>query len=250
MTTFQAQDPGTPLAQWQASAQLQAVPAISLEQLLPTGCRLVVVAPHPDDEILGCGGLLAMLHGREPALLLVSVSDGEASHPHSQQWSQERLREQRPRESAAALRRLGLDLGQLQWLRLGLADTTVAQHERWLAEHLVGLLRPQDRVLTTWRLDGHSDHDAVGRACARACETVGAQLLEVPIWAWHWARPNDPRLPWPRAHKLFLDPGVRVLKQQAIAAHTSQLLADGDTPAVLLPTTLVRLLQPFELVFT
>ena len=242
--------PGTPLPQWQASPTLQAVPAISHEQLVPLGSRLVVVAPHPDDEILGCAGVLAAMRGREGDLLLVSVSDGEASHPHSRRWSSERLRQQRPRESADALRRLGLAMAQLNWLRLGLPDSAVANHERWLGEHLIQVLHINDRVLTTWRLDGHCDHEAVGRACARACETVAAHLIEVPIWAWHWARPGDPRLPWQRAHKLYLDRAVLALKQQAIAAYTSQLQADGKTPPVLDDETLARLLQPFELVFT
>lgn len=244
------QGPGTPLSQWQSSPILQAVPAISHDRLVPMGCRLVVVAPHPDDEVLGCGGVLAGMRGREDQLLLVSVSDGEASHPASRHWTSERLRQQRPRESADALRRLGLDLRRLTWLRLGLSDSATANHERWLAERLVQLLRANDRVVTTWRLDGHCDHEAVGRACARACETVGARLIEVPIWAWHWARPSDPRLPWQRAHKLFLDRAVLALKQQAIAAHTSQLQADGATPPVLDTEALARLLQPFELVFT
>ncbi|ROL64910.1 PIG-L deacetylase family protein [Pseudomonas vranovensis] len=244
------QAPGTALAHWQASAILQSVPAITHDQLVPGGRRLVVVAPHPDDEVLGCGGVLAGMRGREHELLLVSVSDGEASHPDSRHWTSERLRQQRPRESADALRRLGLDLSRLSWLRLGLADSAVANHERWLAERLVQLLRASDRVLTTWRLDGHCDHEAVGRACARACDTVGARLIEVPIWAWHWARPSDPRLPWQRAHKLFLDRAVLALKQQAIAAHTSQLQADEQTPPVLDREALARLQQPFELVFT
>ena len=254
MTLQQPHNPlqghGTPLSQWQASPTLQAVPAISHEQLVPLSCRLVVVAPHPDDEVLGCGGVLAGMRGREADLLLVSVSDGEASHPQSRHWTSERLRQQRPRESADALRRLGLDLTRLTWLRLGLPDSAVANHERGLAERLVQLLRANDRVLTTWRLDGHCDHEAVGRACARACETVGARLIEVPVWAWHWAQPSDPRLPWPHAQKLFLDRAVLALKQQAIAAHTSQLQADGETPPVLDAEVVARLLQPFELVFT
>lgn len=243
------QAPGTPLAQWQTCGLLQATPAIRHEQLLPPGCRLVVVAPHPDDEILGCGGILAGMAGRETEVLLVSVSDGEASHPDSTHWNPGRLRQQRPRESAEALRRLGLHLPQLSWLRLGLADSAVASRERWLGDHLRTLLQPGDRVLSTWRQDGHCDHEAVGRACAQACRISAAELIEVPIWAWHWAHPNDPRLPWQRARKLFLPRDVLARKQHAIAAHASQVQADGKTPPVLEHEALARLLQPFELVF-
>lgn len=62
--------------------------------------------------------------------------------------------------------------------------------------------------------------------------------------------PQRPALPWQRAHKLFLDRAVLALKQQAIAAHTSQLQADEQTPPVLDREALARLQQPFELVFT
>lgn len=242
---------GTTLAQWQASRALQAVPTISRDLLLPAGSRLVVVAPHPDDEVLMCGGLLANLALDDSELLLISVTDGTGSHPGSTLWPVERLRSERPRESADALSRLGFDPRTIEWQRLGLADSAVADSHESLLQQLNAVLRNGDRVLTTWRHDGHCDHEAVGHACASAARRCQAQLLEVPVWAWHWAHPEDPRLPWLRARKLAVPTHTLKRKRAALAAHRSQLLADPSTgrPAILSAATLERLLQPFELVF-
>ena len=49
--------------------------------------------------------------------------------------------------------------------------------------------------------------------------------------------------------KLALSPQQLARKRAAIAAHASQLHADGEQPPVLSQTTLQRLLQPFELLF-
>ncbi|MCF5227547.1 PIG-L family deacetylase, partial [Pseudomonas syringae] len=46
-----ASDQGTPLAAWNASARLGALPAITADLLVPPNCRAVIIAPHPDDEI-------------------------------------------------------------------------------------------------------------------------------------------------------------------------------------------------------
>ncbi|MCK8658428.1 PIG-L deacetylase family protein [Pseudomonas umsongensis] len=243
------QGPGTSLAQWQASERLARVPTITHRQLVPAGQRLVVVAPHPDDEVLGCAGILAGMQGREADVLLIAVTDGEASHPQSRHWTPTRLRQQRPKESMRALACMGLDVTALGWQRLGLPDSGVAGQEALLIERLMALIRPHDRVITTWRLDGHCDHEATGRATACAVAQQGACLIEVPVWAWHWARPDDARIPWARAHKYRLEPQVLAQKRQAIAAHVSQVSPEGQAPAVLSRETLERLLQPFELVF-
>ena len=242
--------PGTSLAQWQSSPALARVPMISHRTLVPQGSRLVVVAPHPDDEILGCAAILAGMQGREADILMIAVTDGEASHPGSRQWSPARLRQQRPLESVHALQRLGLDTQALHWQRLSAPDSAVPDHEDHLAARLMALLEPGDRVVTTWRHDGHCDHEATGRATERAARQKQACLIEVPVWAWHWAHPQDPRIPWARAHKLMLDPPQLARKREAIAAHVSQVNADGDNGAVLSDDAIERLLQPFELVFT
>lgn len=49
---------GTPLHLWQSSAHLTQLPYIDIAELVPEGSRAVIIAPHPDDEVLGCGGLL------------------------------------------------------------------------------------------------------------------------------------------------------------------------------------------------
>ncbi len=241
--------PATRPEQWQQSAHLARATWIEPTQLCPPGQRLVVVAPHPDDEILACGGLLASFRGREQDLLLISVTDGEASHPGSDHWTEHRLRRQRPQESRNALIRLGLDVQALDWQRLALKDSAVAREEAYLVNHLGNLLRAGDQLLCTWRGDGHSDHEAVGRACAQAAQARGAGLLEAPVWAWYWAQPEDARLPWERAYKIRLNADALQRKHLAIAAHVSQLQADGERPPVLPAATLECLLQPFELVF-
>jgi LmbE family N-acetylglucosaminyl deacetylase len=242
---------GTSLHAWNTSRKLAQLPVISADMLVPLNSRAVIIAPHPDDEVLGCGGLMRQLAQLQRPLLLISVTDGSASHPGSHTWPPQRLSAVRPQESAEALRRLELPLHSLQWIRGGFDDTQVAAQEDRLAQFLERYLRPSDVVFTTWALDGHSDHEAVGRASARAAQAVGAQCHEVPIWAWHWADPEDERLPWDRARKLLLDPTTIARKRHAVHAFASQLEGDpqiGLDP-VLPPTALERLLQTFEVIF-
>ncbi|MEB6589300.1 PIG-L family deacetylase [Pseudomonas asiatica] len=240
---------GTPWSAWQQSAHLARATWLDPRQLCPPGRRLVLIAPHPDDEILMAGGLLTGFKGREQDLLLISATDGEGSHPGSSHWTEHRLRHQRPQESRLALQQLDLDLKRLDWRRLNLKDGQLPREEAFLVSHLTQLLRPGDLLMATWRGDGHCDHEAVGRAAAQAALARRVQLAEVPIWAWHWAQADDPRLPWPRARRLQLDEPDLARKRKALAAHASQLEPDGHNLPVLRTDLLDCLLQPFELVF-
>ena len=71
---------GTPEDVWWAPGGLDTIPARDPAVVRPPG-RVVVVAPHPDDEVLGVGGTLAAWAPVE--VLVVAVTDGEGSHPGS-----------------------------------------------------------------------------------------------------------------------------------------------------------------------
>lgn len=242
---------GTTEAQWLSWPGLVCdTPCVSAAALVPEQHRAVIVAPHPDDEILMLGGLMQQLARLRRRLLLIAVTDGSASHAGSTEWTPQRLALERPQESADALRRLRLH-SPPQILRLGLPDGAVVDACASLTDRLTDLLHGDDVVFSTWRHDGHPDHDATGRACARATARRGAALVEVPVWAWHWARPGDTRLPWQRARRVLLEGEASQRKREAVRAFTSQLLPDASTGAgpILRSTTVERTARPFELVF-
>ena len=187
----------------------------------------MVVAPHPDDEVLACGGLLARHAAHGGSSLVVAVTDGEASHDASSLWSPQALAAARRGESAEGLLRLGLR--NPTPVRLALPDGAVTQNEAALCAALMQLLQPGDVVVTTWQLDGHPDNDATGRCTAQVCKERGCSLVEAPVWMWHWANPDDSRIPWHRLRSLPLDAATQQQKQDALAAHASQLGARGLT---------------------
>jgi len=240
---------GTTETEWRNWPGLDSLPAIAVSQLVPEGSRAVVVAPHPDDEVLAVGGLLAQLAESGTPVELIAVTDGTASHRGSTEWPAERLAQARPRESLRALHRLGLD--GIEPARLGLPDGGLRALRAVLAARLVSLLRPRDVVFTTWRRDGHPDHEATGEACALAAASAGARMVEVPVWGWHWSRPGDARMPWRHAFRLPLSEEAVRRKRAAVQAFTSQLRRDPSTGSgpVLRATTVQRAARPYEVVF-
>lgn len=236
---------GTPESTWQAWPGLHELPSVAAGDVVPPAGRIIVLAPHPDDEVLGLGGLLAQLSAEHREILLLAVTDGMSSHPGSETWSPTALGKVRPQETAEALRRMDIDADVL---RLGMPDAAVADFEEILTRHVTETLQEGDTVLATWRNDAHPDHEAVGRAAAAASEAAGATLLEVPVWMWHWAEPADPRVPWDRAVRVPMPAAVHEAKQHAVQAYASQISHDPalEIGAVLPQEVLDRLLRPYE----
>lgn len=210
--------------------------------------RLVVVAPHPDDELLMCGGLLQRHLSRGGDALLMAVTDGEASHRGVEDMPVEALRTTRKNESRQGLAQLGLTEPPV--IRLELPDGEVSAHAAVLREALARTLQPEDMVVTTWRLDGHPDHEATGEAVAAACAAVGCQLLEAPVWMWHWAAPGHEAVPAARIHALDLSPVEVATKMRALECHRSQWNARSTSlPPVLDRSVLHRSTWPSEYFF-
>lgn len=223
---------------WQTWLVEEGIARVPAHELVEKWQRLVIIAPHPDDEILTCGALLHTHLARGGTCLVVAVTDGEASHADCAAHDARELAQQRRLESRDGLLRLGV--AQTELLRLGLPDGGLGGCAQDLEICLAGLLQPSDVVVTTWRLDGHPDHEACGRAASSACRANGAKLLESPVWMWHWAEPWDPQVDWTRLRGVGMDGDTLARKLHALAAHRSQLTPRSATLLPVLDAALVE----------
>lgn len=208
---------GTDEAEWLAARLPDLLPHLAL----PEG-PVVVVAAHPDDEVLGFGGAMAALLDAGATVRTVCLTDGEASHGPLPTPDREQLAARRRGELAAALG----DLGDLPFaVHAGLPDTGLDEHES-RARTVIGEVLDEVGAavcVAPWVGDLHSDHEAAGRAARDACGDRSTPVWFYPVWMWHWARPYDPRVPWDRVSVLPLAQAAVDRKKAALARFTSQL---------------------------
>jgi LmbE family N-acetylglucosaminyl deacetylase len=189
--------------------------------------RAVVVAPHPDDEVFGVGGILHDLGRTGWTLDLVAVTDGEGAFGAAP--GRDQLAGRRRQEQRRALHRLGLD--EITVHRLGLPDGQLDHHGAAIAAGVRAVAAGADWLLTTWRHDGHPDHEATGRAVAVVAAGCGIALAEYPVWGWR-------RLPRARQWRWPLGDVTSAAKHAAMAAFASQLEPSPHGPPVV-PAALV-----------
>ena len=238
----------------QAAAFLAAaaeLPIGDLDAIIGTG-GLVVLAPHADDESLGCGGLIAMacLAGRQ--VRIVVLSDGVGSHPSSPSYPPARLRALREQEASAAATALGLPPDCVHFLRLpdrfvpsrgSDADTVAETIAAIAAECAAGA------IFTTWRHDPHADHVAAANLVTLAKHHLPtAHIYAYPIWGWALAPEVEVGGP-PEGARIDIQAHLQA-KGLAIAAHRSQTtrMIDDDPQGFCLDAlTLRRFQRPFEI---
>lgn len=234
---------GTTVAEWRAWGR--KFPTLDL-----TDCpALIVVAPHPDDETLGFGATASALRRRGVDVTVVAVSDGGGEVPGLSRLERTWLE----RDRRAELRRATGILGIGEPICLGLPDGDLSAHEDELTGILAERLAAAPRgtwCATTWRGDGHPDHEAVGRSAAAAVDQAGARLMEFPLWMWHWAWPDDPDVPWDRMAMAPHDAASTARKRRATGAFETQFTPfEPGMDVVLPPFVLQRLFAVGEAVF-
>ncbi|GAA3978639.1 PIG-L deacetylase family protein [Hymenobacter antarcticus] len=221
----------------------------------------VVVVPHPDDEALGCGGLLALLRQAGQPVAAVLVSDGTMSHPDSTVFSAPARRAVRVTEFRHSLTILGAD--EVAPLLLDLPDGQVpasadAPGFMDAANQLRVFLeqRQAATVLVPWRRDPHPDHRATAQLVQAALAGMARppHRLEYVVWAWERAAPEDlPTAADAVAGFRVAIGAVAAKKQRAIAAHRSQMapgvFTDDPNGFLLSADMLARFAEPYEVFF-
>jgi LmbE family N-acetylglucosaminyl deacetylase len=229
--------PGTAEAGWSGWLAARRWPSWAPD---PSWREVAVCAAHPDDEVLGAGGVLTLLATAGVAVHLVAVTDGEASHPGSAVLSPAELAAARVVETDRALAALGVPA---RTTRLGLPDSALAEREDDVRAGVAAAVAGADAVLSTWTGDAHPDHEVVGRAALAAGRAAGVPVWQYPVWAWHWAQPDDPRVPWGSARLVRLSPAARAAKRAAVDCFVTQVRPLGPAAAdraVLLPEVLAH----------
>ncbi|GAA0662838.1 LmbE family N-acetylglucosaminyl deacetylase [Sphingomonas insulae] len=181
----------------------------------------VVIAPHPDDEVIGAAALIGALRRRGCRVTIVIVSDGAASHPGSRRWPAARLIAERYRESRRALRRLGVPAGAVR--TLGLPDGAVSAHLPACTLALRRIVADADLIVAPAIGDAHPDHRAVAMALRRV--PGGARRLAYQVWP-----PRSLDRGRGRGRTLAA-PGGSAGKRSLIRLHRTQLGAISDDPA-------------------
>ncbi len=186
---------------------------------VPKGRRVVVLAPHPDDETLGCGLLIARLVRTGVPVAVVALTDGDASHPGSLRWPPQALAQTRRRELRRALQRLGAGRAAVRFMGWpdGALDRALGARRLAAACRVAGA----GAILAASGEDHHPDHRAGFAAAGVAARWLGIPLVGYAVWSRLGTAPL----------RRVRDPATAA-KRWAVAAHRSQV-SDyiGDAPA-------------------
>lgn len=225
----------------EALAAMERFPILSFEEIGPKA--ILIIAPHPDDESLGCGGLIRAARDRGVPVCIVILSDGTGSHPGSSAYPADRLRALRESEALTAASLLGVASGDVHFLRL--PDRFVPS-EGAAAEPVVGRLAElvrsseSDFVAVTWGEDPHCDHKAAASLAQAACTHTSARLFCYPIWGRTLPADADVKALPGKGFRLDIR-NERTAKREAVAAHRSQttdLITDDPNGFTLTPELL------------
>lgn len=186
----------------------------------------LIVAPHADDESLGCGGVISLLRKYGQDVFILLLSDGTLSHPNSKEYPAEKLRDLRERELLDAAKTLGVEAENIIFCRFPDRNVPSIHSEKFEASvssisKILNVIKPQS-IFVPWRRDPHPDHKAAFQLINSA-DTFNAKIYEYPIWLEELGDSGDEPTPEESMPFRLNISNVLSQKQEAISKHLSQI---------------------------
>lgn len=206
------------------------------QTILQISNNLVILAPHPDDEVFGCGGLIARLIAECHAPHVIVLTGGGGSHRGCCSTAESDIISARRELTHKAMSALGLPESHIH--ELDFTDGHISEGnaaEKKKLESLISEINP-DVILVPHHGEGWPDHLA---ARDLGIELAGedTEVYEYCVWMWYYRQKN---LDWKNAYVLQMTEAEHQKKLEAIETYHSALAPCGKPWVGVLPKLFVK----------
>lgn len=202
---------------------------------LPISGDTLIVAPHPDDEVIGCAGLIQKLveQGTPPNVII--LTRGEGSHRGCCSTSGKDIMHERHKLTLRAAATLGLPESNIHCLEYPDGGISIEHKETDKLQSLLARLSPK-AVFIPHKGEGWPDHVKVAGIIKNILKQP-ADIYEYCVWVWYY---NVWNLDYKNARILKMSPMQHQRKLQATELYTTPLAPCGKPWSGVLPKVFLK----------
>lgn len=198
--------------------------------------HILIIAPHPDDEILGCGGLIQRALTKGGRVDVVILTNGEASHDGCCEKSD--IAENRTLLTYRAAQAIGLQQENIH--KLDFKDGGVSLDDEENVDRLYKLLAAiqPEQIYIPHQNEGWRDHVIIKSLISSFVEqTPKAELYEYLVWSWYYVRGW---FNWRQCSVLRMNKKECLSKITAMNVYTTDIAPCGKPWSGTLPNILIK----------
>ena len=203
---------------------------------LPFTDKTVIVAPHPDDEVIGCAGLIQALVERGTPPHVIILTGGEGSHRGCCNTSAEEIIAARHQLTLKAAATLGLPESHIHCLHYPDGAVALEHSETERLQTLLSEFAPQ-AVFVPHRGEGWSDHLQAAEITKHLLKGQDVSIYEYCVWMWYY---NVWRLDYRNARVSRMSHAQHQRKLQAIDEYVTPQAPCGKPWSGVLPKSFLK----------
>ena len=200
--------------------------------------RVLIVAPHPDDEILGCGGIIQGIREQNKDVAVAVLTGGEKSHGGCCDLDEVVLKNKRRELSRKAGEVVGMDLTKLYFLDFPDSKITESDVEVNKLERLITEFRP-GMIFVPHIFEGWADHVEAGKIIGKLTREREIRVVEYCVWFWYNPYYRFGQVRWHDALLYRMSRKERRNKREAIRVYMNAKASCGKPYSGVLPSILL-----------
>lgn len=203
---------------------------------LPLTEKTVIIAPHPDDEVIGCAGLIQTLVERGTPPHVIILTGGEGSHRGCCDTAATAIVETRHQLTLKAAATLGLPESHIHCFHYPDGGVAIEHPETERLQALLSELAPQS-LFVPHRGEGWSDHLQAAEITKHLLKGKDVSIYEYCVWMWYY---NVWRLDYRNARVLRMSRAQHQRKLQTVDEYVTPQAPCGKPWSGVLPKPFLK----------
>lgn len=199
--------------------------------------KILIISPHPDDEVLGCGGLITKFNRRNKEVFIIYLTKGENCNP---KIKQEILINKRRILSLKALEEIHQPMNRVYFLDFVDGKINETDIETNKLRVLCQQIKPEaifvPNIFESW--DDHTNANLIIKSLTRG-ESI--RIYEYCVWFWY-STPfkSIANIKWKNARFSILEKEIMERKHKAIDLYMEEKDPKGIPYSGTLPPVLLK----------